>query len=60
MTAGSWGEDCAKHLTARPEVQRGLGHVCRFGVVVPMPACAGGGSACTDEGASLRENQPAG
>eukprot|EP00969_Alexandrium_andersonii_P089874 3968611-Alexandrium_andersonii.AAC.1 len=42
MTVGSWNEDCAKHLVARPEVQCGVGHVCRFGVAAPMPARAGG------------------
>eukprot|EP00969_Alexandrium_andersonii_P102865 4539183-Alexandrium_andersonii.AAC.1 len=43
MTAGSWGEDCMKHLMAQPEVQRGVGHMCRFGVAAPKSACAGGG-----------------
>eukprot|EP00969_Alexandrium_andersonii_P315295 13929658-Alexandrium_andersonii.AAC.1 len=35
MTAGSWGEDCAKRLMAQPEVQCGVGHMCRFGMAVP-------------------------
>eukprot|EP00969_Alexandrium_andersonii_P167880 7422241-Alexandrium_andersonii.AAC.1 len=41
MAASSWAEDCVKHLMARPEVQCGVGHMCRFGVAVPAPACAG-------------------
>eukprot|EP00969_Alexandrium_andersonii_P176145 7788451-Alexandrium_andersonii.AAC.1 len=41
VTASSWDEDCAKRLMARPDVQRGVWHMRRFGVVVPMPACAG-------------------
>eukprot|EP00969_Alexandrium_andersonii_P019093 833994-Alexandrium_andersonii.AAC.1 len=42
MAAGSWGEDCMKHLMTQPEVQRGVGHVCRFGMA-PKSACADGG-----------------
>eukprot|EP00969_Alexandrium_andersonii_P004930 213872-Alexandrium_andersonii.AAC.1 len=54
MTAGSWDEDCAKRLMARPKVQCGVGHMCRFGLAVPKSACADGGAqACA-------KNQPAG
>eukprot|EP00969_Alexandrium_andersonii_P100374 4427932-Alexandrium_andersonii.AAC.1 len=42
MTTGSWDEDCVKRLMERPEVQRGAGHMCRFGMAAPKPACAGG------------------
>eukprot|EP00969_Alexandrium_andersonii_P005628 243757-Alexandrium_andersonii.AAC.1 len=42
MTAGSWGEDCVQRLMERPEVQCGVGHVRRFGMAAPKPACAGG------------------
>eukprot|EP00969_Alexandrium_andersonii_P144103 6372536-Alexandrium_andersonii.AAC.1 len=31
MTAGSWDEDCVQRLVEHPEVQSGVGHVCRFG-----------------------------
>eukprot|EP00969_Alexandrium_andersonii_P143691 6353614-Alexandrium_andersonii.AAC.1 len=42
MTAGSWDEDCAQCLMEQPEVQSGIGHVCRFGMAAPKPASAGG------------------
>eukprot|EP00969_Alexandrium_andersonii_P061165 2696144-Alexandrium_andersonii.AAC.1 len=29
-TAGSWDEDCVKHLMARPEVQCGVGHAVSY------------------------------
>eukprot|EP00969_Alexandrium_andersonii_P056439 2488603-Alexandrium_andersonii.AAC.1 len=47
VTANSRGEECAKDLTARPEVQRGVGHMCRFGTTAPAPACAGVGPVST-------------
>eukprot|EP00969_Alexandrium_andersonii_P211904 9358815-Alexandrium_andersonii.AAC.1 len=50
MAASSWGEDCVRNLMARPEVQRGVGHACRFGMTVPATAGAGVGSVCADAG----------
>eukprot|EP00969_Alexandrium_andersonii_P316007 13962039-Alexandrium_andersonii.AAC.1 len=35
---------------ARPEVQCGVGHMCRFGVTAPVPACTGAGPVCTGAG----------
>eukprot|EP00969_Alexandrium_andersonii_P272737 12053957-Alexandrium_andersonii.AAC.1 len=42
MTAGSWDEDCVQRLLDHPEVQSGVGHMCRFGMLAPKPALAGG------------------
>eukprot|EP00969_Alexandrium_andersonii_P239616 10577439-Alexandrium_andersonii.AAC.1 len=49
VTADSWDEECVKGLTARPEVQCGIGHVCRFGVTAPV-ARAGAGPVPTGAG----------
>eukprot|EP00969_Alexandrium_andersonii_P172792 7638734-Alexandrium_andersonii.AAC.1 len=35
---------------ARPEVQCGVGHMCRFGATAPVPACAGAGPVCAGAG----------
>eukprot|EP00969_Alexandrium_andersonii_P067773 2989841-Alexandrium_andersonii.AAC.1 len=37
----------------RPDVQCGVGHMCRFGMTAPVPACTGGGSVSTDAGRQL-------
>eukprot|EP00969_Alexandrium_andersonii_P036907 1617303-Alexandrium_andersonii.AAC.1 len=42
MTAGSSDEDCVQRLMGHPEVQSGVGHMCRFGMVASKPASAGG------------------
>eukprot|EP00969_Alexandrium_andersonii_P338623 14966115-Alexandrium_andersonii.AAC.1 len=49
MTARSWGKECVKGLMARPEVQCGVGRVCRFGMTAPA-ACAGVGPVPTGAG----------
>eukprot|EP00969_Alexandrium_andersonii_P368966 15474072-Alexandrium_andersonii.AAC.1 len=49
MTANFWDEECVKGLTARPEVQCGVGHVCRFGTTAPA-ACVGVGPELTGAG----------
>eukprot|EP00969_Alexandrium_andersonii_P186497 8239926-Alexandrium_andersonii.AAC.1 len=41
MSANSWNEQCIKDLMARPEVECGIGHVCRFGMTAPAAASAG-------------------
>eukprot|EP00969_Alexandrium_andersonii_P088638 3910590-Alexandrium_andersonii.AAC.1 len=43
-SAASWQEPCITELLSRPEVDSGIGHVCRFGVRVPWAAPAVGGS----------------
>eukprot|EP00969_Alexandrium_andersonii_P132319 5851031-Alexandrium_andersonii.AAC.1 len=43
-SASSWQEPCTVELLSQPEVESGIGHMCRFGVRVPWPASAGGGS----------------
>eukprot|EP00969_Alexandrium_andersonii_P215981 9539997-Alexandrium_andersonii.AAC.1 len=43
---------------ARPEVQRGVGHMCRFGTTAPV-ACAGVGPARTGAG-RLSARKPTG
>eukprot|EP00969_Alexandrium_andersonii_P093615 4135253-Alexandrium_andersonii.AAC.1 len=60
MIASSWGEECVRGLMARPEVQRRVGHVCRFGTTAPAPACAGMGPVCTGTLLCQCESQPAG
>eukprot|EP00969_Alexandrium_andersonii_P080632 3553921-Alexandrium_andersonii.AAC.1 len=35
---------------ARPEAQRGVRHMCRFGVTASVPACAGAGPVCVGAG----------
>eukprot|EP00969_Alexandrium_andersonii_P284877 12593496-Alexandrium_andersonii.AAC.1 len=42
MAAGSWNEECVQRLLEQPEAQSGVGHICRFGMVVPRPASVGG------------------
>eukprot|EP00969_Alexandrium_andersonii_P288750 12764032-Alexandrium_andersonii.AAC.1 len=37
-------EPCAVELLSQPEVESGVGHVCWFGMRVPVPAFAGGGT----------------
>eukprot|EP00969_Alexandrium_andersonii_P198939 8785332-Alexandrium_andersonii.AAC.1 len=32
MAASFWDEECVKGLVARPEVQCGVKHMCRFGM----------------------------
>eukprot|EP00969_Alexandrium_andersonii_P198790 8779036-Alexandrium_andersonii.AAC.1 len=49
MAANSWDEECVEGLMARPEVQRGVGHTCRFGMTAPV-ACAGVGPVPTGAG----------
>eukprot|EP00969_Alexandrium_andersonii_P134628 5956463-Alexandrium_andersonii.AAC.1 len=41
LAASYWGENCMKRLVERPEVQWGCGHMCRFGVAVPVPVSTG-------------------
>eukprot|EP00969_Alexandrium_andersonii_P232675 10273099-Alexandrium_andersonii.AAC.1 len=43
-SAASWQEPRMTELPSRPEVERGIGHMCRFGMRVPWLASAGGGS----------------
>eukprot|EP00969_Alexandrium_andersonii_P004688 202548-Alexandrium_andersonii.AAC.1 len=49
MTAASWGEECVNDLMARPEVQCGVGHMCRFGTTAPA-TCAGAWPVSTGAG----------
>eukprot|EP00969_Alexandrium_andersonii_P111218 4910116-Alexandrium_andersonii.AAC.1 len=41
MSANSWNEQCIKDLMARPQVGRGVGHMCRFGTTAPAATSAG-------------------
>eukprot|EP00969_Alexandrium_andersonii_P014960 654020-Alexandrium_andersonii.AAC.1 len=41
MSANSWNEQCIKDLMARPDVERGIGHMCRFGMTAPAANSAG-------------------
>eukprot|EP00969_Alexandrium_andersonii_P003214 138125-Alexandrium_andersonii.AAC.1 len=43
-----------------PEVQRGVGRVCRFGVVVPAPACVGAGLCMRASGFVSAKTNPLG
>eukprot|EP00975_Prorocentrum_lima_P010596 2249523-Prorocentrum_lima.AAC.1 len=45
MSAASWDEPCIKGLIARPGVESGIGHMCRFGMTAPAAIGAGSGSA---------------
>eukprot|EP00969_Alexandrium_andersonii_P194284 8581711-Alexandrium_andersonii.AAC.1 len=40
-SAASWNEESIKDLMARPGVECGIGHMCRFGVTAPAVASAG-------------------
>eukprot|EP00969_Alexandrium_andersonii_P250586 11074967-Alexandrium_andersonii.AAC.1 len=40
-SASSWQEPCTAELLSQPDVESGIGHVCRFGMRVPWPASAG-------------------
>eukprot|EP00969_Alexandrium_andersonii_P280888 12418965-Alexandrium_andersonii.AAC.1 len=40
-SAASWQEPCAVDLLGQPEGEGGVGHVCRFGLRVPLPASVG-------------------
>eukprot|EP00969_Alexandrium_andersonii_P053340 2344054-Alexandrium_andersonii.AAC.1 len=50
MTASSGDEERVRNLMALPEVQCGVGHVRRFGVAAPVPACTGVGPVRTGAG----------
>eukprot|EP00969_Alexandrium_andersonii_P262814 11617563-Alexandrium_andersonii.AAC.1 len=50
MSANSWNEPCIKGLMARPEVECGFGHMCRFGMTAPAAASAGVGPASAGAG----------
>eukprot|EP00969_Alexandrium_andersonii_P344995 15249879-Alexandrium_andersonii.AAC.3 len=41
VSANSWNEQCTKDLMARPEVERVIGHMCRFGMTAPAASSAG-------------------
>eukprot|EP00969_Alexandrium_andersonii_P291244 12874475-Alexandrium_andersonii.AAC.1 len=40
-TASSWSEQRVKDLLNEPEVSRGAGHMCRFGMRVSGPGLSG-------------------